>query len=124
MHQEDSKKLYDRKKKLERDLQEIRSTKYALQKEENLKQQELTKINDNLNKLKRGELVITDHAIVRYMERVKNLPLEEVKKLLLPDSTRALIGELGNGKFPAGGTHSVVVKDNIVLTVIANNQIY
>jgi len=124
MHQEDSKKLYERKKKLERDLADIRSTKYALQKEENLKQQELTKINNNLNKLKKGELIITDHAIVRYMERVKHLPLEELKKLLLPDSTRALIAKLGNGRFPAGGTHSVVVKDNIVLTITTNDTTY
>lgn len=118
--QEDSKKLYARKKKLEWELSEIRTEKYNLSKEENLKQQELTKIYEKLDKLKKGELVITDHAIVRYMERVKNLPLEEVKKLILPDGTRALIEKLGNGKYPAGGTHYVVVKDNIVLTVLTS----
>jgi hypothetical protein len=114
----DTKKLYTRKKRLKEELRDISDEKYALTREETLKHQELSKINKKLDKARKGELIITEHAMLRYMERIKNLSIDELKELVVPIETKALIKRFGNGNFPAGGTHKVIVRNNTVLTII------
>lgn len=118
MASSDIKKLFTRKRRLKEELNAISDEKFALTREETLKRQELNKINKKLDNARKGELIVTEHAVVRYMERIKHLPMAEIKELIVPPETKAMIERFGSGKFPAGGTHHVVVKNNMVLTVI------
>jgi len=60
---------------------------------------------------------VSDHAIVRYLERVKGLDIDAIRKELLPDDVRQAT-LMGNGYYPVNGTHKVRVKDGVVITVL------
>ncbi len=101
------------------------TSKLEKQKEEKVKlYSETTETRDKINSVrnllrtnKSGEIIITDHAIVRYMERIKHLDVEQVKKLIVPEASRKTIERFRSGMFPVG-THVVVVKNGFVKTVL------
>lgn len=67
---------------------------------------------------KHGDPIVTEHALLRYFERVLGYNLEEIRGLILNDTTRAYIEQFGNGKIPGQG-YRIVVKDRAVVTVEA-----
>lgn len=89
--------------------------------------QQYTKLLDEkktvLNQVKRleaenTEIKVTDHALVRYLERVKGFDIEAVRNEILSEETIGLIREFdGNGTFPCNG-YRVVLVDNSVVTVM------
>ena len=60
---------------------------------------------------------VTDHAIVRYLERVKNLNREEIEKLVVPTAVWGKIYGGQDGTFDCG-THRIKVVDKTVVTVL------
>lgn len=66
-------------------------------------------------------VLFTEHAILRYLERVKGLDLDQVKKEMVPDLVTQQIRAMGNGEYPVG-THSVKVKDNTVITILTKEE--
>ena len=67
----------------------------------------------------RKEILICDHAIVRYLERVKGMDMGELKKEILPDVVEKAMKKLGvtGMKFKLG-THTVIVEDRILKTIL------
>lgn len=62
-------------------------------------------------------LKVSEHAIIRYFERVKGYDLEEIKKEILSEAAIDLINKLGtSGTYPSKD-FQIVVKDSTVLTV-------
>jgi hypothetical protein len=66
----------------------------------------------------RGDPVVTEHAMLRYFERVLGYDLEEIRGMILNDQARAYIEQFGTGKIPCGGFR-IVVQDRVVVTVEA-----
>ena len=67
---------------------------------------------------KSARLTIADHAIVRYQERVKLLPVGEVIDRLATDQVNKFYEKLGDGIYPTGeGTVRVVIKGGVIVTV-------
>ena len=67
---------------------------------------------------KNGELKVSEHAIVRYLERVRGVDIAEIENEILNDSVVSYVSKLGgNGKFPNGG-YQVVIKDFTVTTIV------
>jgi chromosome segregation ATPase len=60
---------------------------------------------------------ISDHALVRYFERVKGENIEEVKSYLIPDKIQQQITTLGNGKYPHPDGFFIVVEAGKVKTI-------
>jgi len=71
------------------------------------------------------EIVISEHAILRYLERVKKIDLEAIRGELLPEVTADMIRKMGRaeGTYHTS-THSLRVRDNVVLTVYTDNNDY
>lgn len=67
-----------------------------------------------------SQLIITDHAILRYLERVKGINVEEIKEEIITPEIKNIIATLGSssGTYPSGTGYSVVLKKNTVVTVI------
>ncbi len=63
------------------------------------------------------ELMVSDHAMVRFFERVLGYDIGKIKSEILSDQVKTLVDKLGCGKFPNGKYH-VVVKDKVVRTII------
>lgn len=61
---------------------------------------------------------ISDHAIVRYVERVIGVARKDIERKVLPPETLALARKLGDGCYVVEGSHKVVVEDGTVTTVL------
>ena len=59
---------------------------------------------------------VSDHAIVRYFERVLGYNIKEIKKKILPDPFKTVVNKFGNGKYPIG-SHHVIVEGGRVVTI-------
>ena len=63
------------------------------------------------------ELEVSDHAVVRYLERVEKKDLEQVKHNILTEEFMRIYNELGDGSIPNGNGLVVVVRNRRVVTV-------
>lgn len=64
------------------------------------------------------ETTVSEHALLRYIERVKGIDIEEIKTEIKTAIPRTLIEVLGgNGTYPCGD-YSIILKNNVVTTVI------
>lgn len=64
-----------------------------------------------------AEPVVSEHALLRYLERVKGIDLDAVRDEIL-DGRRSSIRQLGSCKFKTGDGLTIVVKDRVVVTVM------
>ena len=64
------------------------------------------------------ELKVSEHAIVRYFERVKGFDIEQIEAEILSEKVRGFVEKLGgNGTYP-NDWHQVVMKNKVVITVL------
>ncbi len=82
------------------------------------KQRIVERIQAEINKLNDGTGIrVSEHAMLRYLERVKGLDLTELEGEILNDEAMRLIAVLGgSGKYP-NGVCVLVMKDNTVTTI-------
>jgi hypothetical protein len=72
-----------------------------------------------VNALRKGRVGVTQHALIRFLERVKGVDLEEAINEMVPDTLESQMEVVGyNGKFPGPPGFQIVVKDGVVITVI------
>ncbi len=63
------------------------------------------------------DLVVSEHAILRYMERVMGTDTEAIRDQILSPQVRDLVGKLGgSGSYPANG-FQVVMRNGTVVTI-------
>lgn len=68
---------------------------------------------------KKQEITISDHAMVRYLERVKGIDIEEIRKEILTENVLDLIKTLGdNGSYPNKNFKLVVRNKNVVTITV------
>lgn len=67
--------------------------------------------------------VITDHALVRYMERVMQIDVERLRNELLSGGRAELIRTMGTGQLhtPEGAT--LLIIDNKVVSVLRTDEL-
>lgn len=87
----------------------------------NKKQNEVRELKAKIRELEGGvsaNIQLTEHAICRYLERVKGITPEDIiAEILTPDVVR-LIETLGpNGKYPIKGGYRLVLKNNRIVTI-------
>lgn len=111
-------------------LKQLRGYKNSLLKEKSLLEIKLKHIESditNLNNhilgidkkidsvLKTG-LTVTDHAIIRYLQRVQQIDISLVPAKIITEDLRKNVNKLGDGHYPVDD-FIVVVSDNVVVTV-------
>lgn len=124
-------KLEVRIKNLKSQLAKYMGEASALKMEVSNKQRELqskTKAVDTLQReLKKLEnnsgVSVTDHAILRYFERVKGFDIAAIKLEILHPSVLTMIDTLGGGELPHPDGYSLKVKNNSVITIITKDKI-
>ena len=80
-------------------------------------QRNLKKIEE-MKKLKNGnKIIVSEHAILRYLERTMELDIKAVEKEILTDETLKQYRTLGNGKYPVANGCKAIIKDNVVITI-------
>lgn len=97
-------------------------------------QSEIKVMTDSLNKLKsqRGNLeaeikslttstknlIVSEHAILRYLERVMEYDLSLIEQAILSESLKASYKTFGNGNYPVSDGVKAVVKDGVVVSIL------
>lgn len=64
-------------------------------------------------------IIISEHAIIRYLERVYGLDLEKIRQEILPPPIAIQAKTIGNGRYGVMG-HTVLIKDNVAITVLTD----
>jgi len=71
-------------------------------------------------KLSPKDLIVSEHAILRYLERIEGMDMDRVRKILLDRQIVDCHKKLGNnGEYPSlDSTFKVKIKNNVITTVI------
>lgn len=76
-----------------------------------------------INKLRNPDVPkVSEHAFVRYFERVVGFDLQEISDYILSPNNLSLIAQLGDGTYPLNETHKFVIKQNTVTTILPNKS--
>ena len=111
------KQLESRKSEAEQERKEVHRKQRVLIKQGTQLDHKITDIVKQIERLKAKEVVITEHAILRYVERAMGLDVEQIKDKILTEATRKAIEAMGNGKYPIDEGLKAIVKDNTIITV-------
>jgi chromosome segregation ATPase len=106
-------------KKLDVEITENLKERKALDKRINTIRADIASLQKEVDKLKTANVIVTEHAMLRYLERVQGIDMEEVKRAILPENSRKIIAQLGPGTYPVNG-FKIKVADRSVVTVISN----
>jgi len=119
------KQLSSQLSKLEGDLEAMQIDIKNKQKEYSAKIKMANELKEKINKLVTlNEITISEHALLRYFERVLKFDMDEIKQNILTEEVLKLVEELGgSGTYPAGkqdvdgDNYRVTLKNNVVVTV-------
>lgn len=64
-----------------------------------------------------SDLTVTDHAVIRYIERVLGIDCAVIRERIAHDRLRQAHAVLGDGSYGVGSGHEAVVRDSRVVTV-------
>lgn len=118
--QEELKYLESKKVLLEAQLENLRDRKGQVGKEISLVSSKLNSVNQRIQALKgRSDLIVSEHAMLRYLERVEQLDVAILNRIIAEDEElQSVVKTLGNGIFPVKGRgFKLVIKDNVVETI-------
>lgn len=110
------KKLRTSLRKLDEQIFDIHNVMAEYQRKYNELKKERVSLITKIEDMNKGELKVTEHAMLRYFERVLGFNLEEIEEKIVSGVSEAQ-KDLGNGTYPSG-LFKVVVKENTVVTII------
>lgn len=121
---------FDKKRELQselsfetRALQRIQSQASTAQRIVSSQEKKVQDLINELEEIETGSSVsVSDHAILRYFERVLGYDLEEIEKKIATEALIEFVETLGgSGRFPVSD-FQVCMKNNVVTTVIKNGE--
>jgi len=83
-------------------------------------ERESSRLYKKMRKMLRGvPLQISDHALIRYLERVKGVDLEAIKQEIITEKLLHLYHTLGDGELPNGEDSTrCVICDGVIVTIL------
>lgn len=80
--------------------------------------EKINRLSQKIEQLKdKGPVTITEHAQLRYIERVLGFDLGRVKESIITNKVQSMIDTLGDGDYPIGDGYYVKVKNNTAITI-------
>lgn len=119
MNAQDLKRLETRLKNAEESLKTAKASVEAYQAVAKAAEKEINETRAAIKELKAKKpgIIVTEHAMLRFIERILGISLDEIKERILPPDVVALIDKMGDGKFPHPEGGRLVVKNGTVVTV-------
>lgn len=114
-------------KKLKAELAEQSQILFTLSEQQDLRKKKLEKLEAELercNKQERG-ITVTDHAIVRYIDRVLGINIEDIKKEITPKYIQENAEGMWDTQVPVvsnGKDCRVVIRDGHVVTITTEDK--
>lgn len=110
--------LKTRKSKMEIEIYNLRYEKSKIESELSEKYKKIQEIDTEILKLSDRSIIITEHAILRYIERVLKINIEELKDAILDKESENLIKFMKPKKLKRDG-YSLIVSGNTITTIIS-----
>ena len=115
---EELKKLNTLQVKLQSEIEAIKIEREILNNKLQSAERNLGKIQEEIKKLKEGnKIIVSEHAMLRYIERVLGIDLKEIEKRILTDEVKEQYKIVGNGRFPINDEFRALIRDNVVVTI-------
>lgn len=111
------KSLNTRFSKLESEILLLRSEVTEANKKLHKKNNQLKEISEKIERYNLNPEV-SEHAVLRYLERKFNLDMNDIKKQIMNDKLEKVIKTIGDGKYPIGDGMTAIVTNKTVVTVI------
>ncbi|HZF69394.1 hypothetical protein [Sulfuricurvum sp.] len=107
---------------LQLELKALHESGTRLKMEIETKEKQIKEIEEKIHKLKGTDahIIVSEHAIIRYLERVYRLDLEKIKQEILPERIAVQAKVIGNGRYWVID-HTLLIKDNVVVTVLTDD---
>ena len=116
---EELKRLQTLLVKQKSDIEIIEKEKVILEERLDIAKKSLEKINKEISTIKKNsKLILSEHAMLRYLERSIKINLKDIEAEIITDNLRTQYKVLGNGKYPIGNGCKAVIRDNVVLTIV------
>jgi len=81
---------------------------------------EIKETQSHIDKFKQGDPTVSEHAILRYLERVEGVNIGAIISKILHPKILEYSKTLGSGSFPHPEGFKVVIRDNVITTIIAD----
>ena len=88
----------------------------SLQEDLERKRDKVRSLKSRMEKIKEKEIIVSEHAVLRFMERAMALDITQIENKILSNNCNAMRA-MGNGKYPIGEGLKAVVRNGIVVTV-------
>jgi hypothetical protein len=72
--------------------------------------------------VKQFSVTVSDHAVVRYLERVMGVDVAGLRREILGEGRDRLVAQLGTCALPVRGGARLVAKDGVVVTIRPKDQ--
>ena len=106
------------KKAIEEKIKELETAKASIS-------ATISNLNESIKSYtnRQKDLIVSEHAILRYLLRVQGLDIAQVARDLVPDRIKEQIKMLGNGAYPIPEKgFKIVVKENVIVTIHAMEE--
>lgn len=106
------------KKAIEEKIKELETAKALLS-------TTISNLNESIKSYtnRQKDLIVSEHAMLRYLLRVQGLDIAQVARDLVPDRIKEQIKMLGNGTYPIPEKgFKIVVKENVIVTIHAMEE--
>ena len=113
----DLKALQVRRIKLEAELKQVRQEISRTSRRENEIKQTIDTIEKQIKHLTTVRPTVSEHALIRYVERVLDVDMEDLSTRILSPETLATIKAIGSGRIPYGDHYELIVKNNVVVSI-------
>lgn len=117
MNRLELKSLETQLKKAEIEHEALKDQQRELSKKISLSSDKVTGLMQRIAAFKAvGDLVVSEHAILRYLERMGIVDVGDLEKRIATEDIKKQVELLGDGKYPLGSLRAVV-RNNTVVTV-------
>lgn len=110
--------LRDKKKKLKEERIELIAKLKSMNQRKFDIDKEMLDLNKSIEAAKSQEVHLSDHAILRYLERVKGMDIEKIRGEILTEKRKKLILKCITVKIPIEKNHQLVAEKCIIKTII------
>lgn len=111
------KNLQSRKNLLTKELQDAAAKHEELQAKIVELRKEIESTEKDIEELQAEAPIVSEHALVRYLERVKGIDMEAIQREILESGSLLQAKEYPNGTFEIGNGFVAVVRDKTVVTI-------
>ncbi len=111
------KQLQSRRSKLSAKLVTLQKESSEKNRELSVTKKILSGIDADIEELKDVDLIVTEHAILRFLERAMQFDIEQVKEKILSAPAINNKAKMPNGKYPICEGLKAVIKDNCIVSI-------